>query len=52
MNGISAECDNFINYIRFERGLAEKTCDAYGKDLGDFADFLEKENITDAAQIR
>jgi integrase/recombinase XerD len=32
--------DQFINYLRIERGLAEATVDAYSRDLSRFFDFL------------
>ena len=45
MNNILIEIDNFINYIKFEKGLSENTCFSYSQDLQDFYLFLEKNNI-------
>ena len=37
--------DQFVNYIRIERGLAENTVTAYSADLSELADFFENENL-------
>lgn len=42
---MNIEIDNFINYIKFERGLADNTCEAYSLDLNELADYFEKNNI-------
>ena len=35
----------FLNHIRVEKGLAENTARAYGRDLGKFTAFAEKQNL-------
>jgi len=35
----------FLDYLSVERGLAPNTIQAYGRDLNNFAQFLEKRNI-------
>ncbi|MHB0975846.1 MAG: tyrosine recombinase [Candidatus Aquicultorales bacterium] len=33
--------DDFLGYLRAERGLSEKTVEAYASDLGQFLDYIE-----------
>lgn len=42
---MNIEIDNFINYIKFERGLSDNTCEAYSLDLNELADYFDKNNI-------
>jgi integrase/recombinase XerD len=37
--------DQFVNYMRIERGLAENTVMAYSTDLVELAEFFEKEGL-------
>ncbi len=37
--------DQFLNYMRIERGVSENTIEAYGRDLRGLIDFIEKEGI-------
>ena len=38
--------DQFINYLRVEKGLSDNTVKAYSRDLVKFFDFLENRNIS------
>ena len=38
--------DQFLNYMRVERGVSENTIEAYGRDLRGLADFVEKEGAS------
>jgi integrase/recombinase XerD len=46
--------DRFLNYLATERGLAANTLVAYGRDLGGFADHLERRDVrnVEAIQVR
>ncbi len=43
--------DYFFNYLTVEKGLSANTLNAYGRDLGGYADFLHKKNISEPAAI-
>ncbi len=38
--------DQFINYIRIEKGLSDKTVEAYSRDLTGFLQFLNEQGLT------
>jgi len=46
--------EGFLEMMAAERGAARNTIEAYGRDVGDFADFLDGSDLTrsDATQIR
>jgi len=37
--------DQFINYMRIERGVSNNTIEAYSRDLKEFADFIGKKTL-------
>ena len=43
--------DAYLDHIATERGLARKTVEAYGRDLGDFARFLVRRRVRAAGRI-
>lgn len=43
---MDALIDQFINYLRLERGLADNTVQAYSRDLTRFARFLEAHHLS------
>ena len=42
--------DQFINYLLFEKGLAEKTIESYSRDLTRYLDFLSSKGIRKIAE--
>ena len=42
---MDSEVRAFLNYLRIEKGLAQNTLAAYGRDLGKFAGFIQKRGI-------
>ena len=45
------EIEDFISSLRFERELAENTCEAYGRDLAAFASWLKGRGRASAAEV-
>ena len=43
---------NYIDYLVLERGLASNTEDAYRRDLMEFIEYLDKNNIKDFSDIK
>jgi len=43
---MDALIDQFINYLRLERGLADNTIQAYSRDLSSFARFLAQQDLS------
>lgn len=44
--------DEFINYLAVERGLAENTMLAYGRDLRKYSGYLDHKGIKEAKQVK
>ena len=38
--------NSFLDYLRFERNYSEKTIDEYGRDIAQFQEFIQGENIS------
>jgi len=45
MPTLDALSDQYINYLLFEKGLAEKTIESYSRDLARYLDFLSSKGI-------
>ena len=52
MSNINIEIDNFLNYLKFERGLSDNTCQSYSVDLTEFASFLSEKEIEGIVDIQ
>lgn len=48
MNNLVAE---YLGHLAVERGASQHTIDAYGRDLADYAEFLEARGTTDIAGV-
>lgn len=48
---IESAIELFIQALMLERGMSGNTCEAYGRDLRFFAEFLEKRGIVDPSGI-
>jgi integrase/recombinase XerD len=49
---IGTAIDSFLSWARVERGLADNSIDAYGRDLSSFAQFLAKHNVEEIEDVR
>jgi len=50
MPTLDALSDQYINYLLFEKGLAEKTIESYSRDLIRYLDFLSSKGISKFAE--
>ena len=48
---LDSEIELFLSTLLLERGLAQNTCEAYGRDLRSFARFLKERKVTSAAGV-
>ena len=48
---LDSEIELFLSALLLERGLAQNTCVAYGRDLRGFARFLREHKVTSAAGV-
>lgn len=48
---LDSEIEDFLIAQRLEKGLAEKTCESYGRDLRSFARFLKAREIVSASAV-
>ncbi len=44
--------DIFLNFLLVEKGLANNTLEAYSRDIGGYLDFLRRQGVVDAFDIR
>ena len=49
---VDSAVDSFLSWARVERGLADNTIEAYGRDLADFARSLDKQGVTEVTAVR
>lgn len=52
LSPIESAIESFIQALMLERGMSGNTCEAYGRDLRFFAEFLGRRGTTDPAQIK
>ena len=48
---IELTIDEYLSFLRVERGSSALTIEAYAADLADYLSFLEEAGITDANRI-
>jgi integrase/recombinase XerD len=51
MANLQRSVDSYLRHLTIERGMAKNTMLAYKRDLAKYLEILEKEGITDSAQV-
>lgn len=51
MASLQRSVDSYLRHLTIERGMAKNTLLAYKRDLAKYLEILEKEGITDSAQV-
>lgn len=51
-SGLNKNIDEYLTNLKIEKHLSLNTLDAYGRDIGRFADFLASKNITALANVK
>lgn len=53
LRGLAVEkaVTQFLNYLTVEKGLSPNTLVSYGRDLGKYAEFLDKKGISDPREV-
>jgi integrase/recombinase XerD len=49
---VGTAVDSFLSWARVERGLADNSVEAYGRDLSSFASFLAKTGVDDVEDVK
>jgi integrase/recombinase XerD len=48
---LSRQISRLLDFLTVERGLSRNTLEAYGRDLGRYAGYLEERGVTDATEV-
>ena len=48
---LDSDIEDFLSALLLERGLSEKTCEGYGRDLRGFAAYLKRRKIENAGDV-
>lgn len=49
---LDSDIEDFLGSLRFERSMAENTCEAYGRDLRFFSAFLAKRGRKESSEVK
>ena len=48
---LDQSADQYLNYLRVEKGLSKKTIEAYSRDMTRYLNFIKKKGVSDISVV-